>query len=212
VIDFNVWLLDKVASKDYVETRGKKRKFWLTVSDGLEKDKGLWLFKVGRQSTLENATEVLAAYLAAQMSIPCPIYRLASFNGEQGVASKLIGDENSGLILGNELLFKSNSGNYDKHKVWGNADHKVSIIQAAFDQHQVRSPDPRLLPNGDRMDGFDFFLGYLLFDAWIANQDRHHENWAVHLNPDAELELAPTFDHAAALASSLRIRSALKGC
>jgi hypothetical protein len=204
VIDFNVWPLDKVSSKDRVETRGKKKKFWVTVSDGAEKDRGLWLFKVGRQLTLENATEVLAAYLAKQIGIPCPIYRLATFKEEQGVASKLIGDEHAGLTLGNELLHQSNSGDYDKDKVWGNADHKISAIKATFDQHRVRSPDYQLLPNGDCMDGFDFFLGYLLFDAWIANQDRHHENWAVRRTTGAELELAPTFDHAAALASSLR--------
>jgi hypothetical protein len=31
----------------------------------------------------------------------------------------------------------------------------------------------------DWMDGFDLFCGYLLFDAWIANRDRHEENWCL---------------------------------
>jgi len=40
-----------------------------------------------------------------------------------------------------------------------------------------------------------------MLDAWIANQDRHHENWgALHLTL---LHLAPTFDHGAGLGRNL---------
>lgn len=38
-------------------------------------------------------------------------------------------------------------------------------------------------------------------DAWIANQDRHHENWAA--VRDDKLRLAPTFDHGASLARNI---------
>jgi len=37
-----------------------------------------------------------------------------------------------------------------------------------------------------------------LFDAWIANQDRHHENWGIITHKQC-IHLAPTFDHAASL-------------
>jgi len=51
------------------------------------------------------------------------------------------------------------------------------------------------------------FSGYLLLDAWIANQDRHHENWAALRAPSelasANLYLAPTYDHGASLARNL---------
>ena len=46
----------------------------------------------------------------------------------------------------------------------------------------------------------DVFVGYLMFDAWIANQDRHHENWALVVTPEATY-LAPSFDHASSLGS-----------
>jgi hypothetical protein len=67
----------------------------------------------------------------------------------------------------------------------------------------------------------DVFIGYVMLDAWIANQDRHHENWGaiqigdiyriIHkANPQVvnweqggRLRLAPTFDHGAALARNL---------
>lgn len=41
------------------------------------------------------------------------------------------------------------------------------------------------------------FVGYLMLDAWVGNQDRHHENWA--LMASGGLCLAPTYDHASSL-------------
>lgn len=41
-----------------------------------------------------------------------------------------------------------------------------------------------------------------MLDAWIANQDRHHENWAAVWDGE-KLNLAPTFDHGASLARNL---------
>lgn len=54
-------------------------------------------------------------------------------------------------------------------------------------------------------DGFDVFVGYLLLDALIANQDRHEQNWAV-LTPqltDQPERLAPSYDHASSLGFNL---------
>jgi hypothetical protein len=42
-------------------------------------------------------------------------------------------------------------------------------------------------------------VGYLLLDALIGNQDRHHQNWGLLKVPGAGLTLAPTFDHASSL-------------
>ena len=47
----------------------------------------------------------------------------------------------------------------------------------------------------DWMDGFDLFCAYLLFDAWIANRDRHEENWSIMAAPDGLIALAPSYDH-----------------
>jgi hypothetical protein len=48
----------------------------------------------------------------------------------------------------------------------------------------------------------DVFTGYVMLDAWIANQDRHHENWGAIVRPF--VTLAPTFDHGAGLGRNLR--------
>jgi len=48
----------------------------------------------------------------------------------------------------------------------------------------------------------DVFVGHILFDAWVANQDRHHENWGT-VVLGSQMHLAPTFDHASSLARNL---------
>ncbi|OPY65910.1 MAG: hypothetical protein A4E63_02769 [Syntrophorhabdus sp. PtaU1.Bin050] len=45
----------------------------------------------------------------------------------------------------------------------------------------------------------DVFTGYLMLDAWIANQDRHHENWGLILTGDSSIHLTPTYDHASSM-------------
>lgn len=59
--------------------------------------------------------------------------------------------------------------------------------------------------NESEMSGFDLFTGYLVFDAWIANTDRHAINWGVlSRNVDGRRFLAPSFDHGSALASGVQ--------
>ena len=51
-------------------------------------------------------------------------------------------------------------------------------------------------------DAIEVFAGYLVFDAWIANTDRHAVNWGVLTRDrDGGRALASTFDHGSALAS-----------
>lgn len=48
----------------------------------------------------------------------------------------------------------------------------------------------------------DVFIGYLMLDAWIANQDRHHENWSLVVTRDRAVHLAPSYDHASSLGAN----------
>jgi hypothetical protein len=43
-------------------------------------------------------------------------------------------------------------------------------------------------------------VGFLIFDGWIGNTDRHHANWGVIRSDGTENDrIAPTFDHASSL-------------
>jgi hypothetical protein len=109
------------------------------------------------------------------------------------------------LVLGNQLLLVLDPAyprqNHRKYAV------TAYTVDAVLNCVQKLAPPSwnwmAIVPSGIAT-ALDVFVGYVLLDAWIANQDRHHENWAAIALPDEkELRLAPTFDHGAGLARNL---------
>lgn len=104
------------------------------------------------------------------------------------------------LILGNVLLsraiesYPENPAN--KFKA---SQHTVAVVIETLDalKRPLDQYCQDLPPGVDT--AIDVFIGYVMLDALIANQDRHHENWGA-LKQKGELSLSPTFDHGAALA------------
>ncbi len=45
----------------------------------------------------------------------------------------------------------------------------------------------------------DLITGYLIFDTWIGNIDRHAKNWGIQTTLDGRSELLPTYDHGLSL-------------
>lgn len=81
-----------------------------------------------------------------------------------------------------------------------------------MDTHQLAQPthhSPKMGvqiegSNVGELDAFEVFCGYLMLDALISNQDRHHENWAILVDGDSGVRtLCPTYDHAACLGREL---------
>lgn len=56
------------------------------------------------------------------------------------------------------------------------------------------------------MTAVDVFAGYLVLDAWVANQDRHDRNWAVLERTDAPAprRLAASYDNTSSLGFNLQ--------
>ena len=94
-----------------------------------------------------------------------------------------------------------------KRKFWFRREHTVPVVAEAVSS--LRPPDPVWMgqcpPQIDSALGV--FLGYVLLDAWVANQDRHHQNWGCLLQMLSEgksrLTIAPSFDHASSLGREL---------
>ena len=93
----------------------------------------------------------------------------------------------------------------------GQAKYKIAAHTVEAVSRVVRSMETPLepwiavVPPGIE-SALDVFAGYIFMDAWIANQDRHHENWAGVMNCQSSgisVNLAPSFDHGAALARNL---------
>jgi hypothetical protein len=193
VIDVSEW--DIVAD----EPSGDEAKYWL-LRPGTEER---WLFKA---VTIKNGhvhgedwAEKAVAHLAGLLGVPCAKVEMASFQGTQGCMSadlRLAGHE---LQPGQLLLEQCQAPGY-VHQRGGRSHpgHSLDNIRMAL--------DGALPPPGCELPftatAFDVFAGYLVLDAWVANRDRHDNNWAV-LRPivmSAEpVRLCGSYDHASSL-------------
>ncbi|HEV2971134.1 MAG TPA: hypothetical protein VGY55_14265 [Pirellulales bacterium] len=103
--------------------------------------------------------------------------------------------------MGNQLLQETNPSYPDgsKYEVRG---HTVEAVAAVM---PTLKPPPAAYCGGlprEIDSALGVFAGYVMLDALIANQDRHHENWGA-LRDLSGIYLAPTFDHGASLARNV---------
>lgn len=195
VQDVSTWLVHSG------EVLGSKAKDWMRRGPAGD----LWLFKYRRGDAGDDWAEKVSERLASLLHLPHARVELATRDGRRGVISrdfrdlkgKFVGD----FVPANELMWRSDA-NYPKEQKRGTHQYTVSRSLAIIESLTVVAPtsgvdaDPAL-------DAADCFVGYLMFDAWIGNLDRHHENWGVlraTSSPETPVPiLAPSFDHAASL-------------
>lgn len=182
-----------------VEYLGTKAKFW--YRDGERQ----MLFKAEERGTGEDWAEKIACELCALLGLPHVHYEMAYDLDQQrpGVVCASCAPPPLALAHGNQLLLALDpaypAGAENRYR------SRAHTVDAVFEVVSLlRLPDPgwraHLPPPIQTADGI--FAGYLLLDAWIANQDRHHENWGAIWDGE-QLALAPSFDHGAALARNL---------
>src|SRR6266496_4341526 len=82
--------------------------------------------------------------------------------------------------------------------------HTVEAVSGCVAQLEIPAPEWLTRLPSDIRAALDVFTGYILLDALIANQDRHHGHWgAIRLQGEKTLRLAPSFDHGASLARNI---------
>jgi hypothetical protein len=164
-----------------IEPLGTKTKYWY--------DNSRKLFKAEDRDTGEDWAEKIACHLCELLNLPHVHYELADlYHGntreKRGVICENCATSPLSLILGNQCLFGLDP-NYpvkrDRYKV---REHTVCAVAEFLKQiespNDFRSED---VPSSNET-ALDIFVGYVMLDAWIANQDRHHENWGVLLDKD----------------------------
>jgi len=169
---------------------GSKAKMWLRSPND-----ELWLFKSvrGDAERAEDWPEKAASELAAAFVIPAARVELAVRDGERGVISLSV-TRGLDLVHGNELLFAQDP-QYEKDQPRPAEGYSLAAVRAAL----ADCAPPPGWPESD-WAAEDVFTGYLIFDALIANQDRHHENWAALVDVvKGTRALSPSFDHASSL-------------
>ena len=103
--------------------------------------------------------------------------------------------------MGNELLAEVHS-TYPDQQRYRAQDHTLGRIYSLLSSEEILLPLNWQSPSENIENAVDVFIGYLLLDVWIANQDRHHENWGI--IHDNGIYLAPTYDHAASMGQNER--------
>lgn len=178
------------------EQLGTKFKFWYS-----DKDYGHSLFKEGRPATGENCAEKIACELAELLGMPHAQYEFAQYKDKQGVISPILVTRGERLIHGNELLatFETDYGT-NQAKPYRQKEHTIRRVLGYF----RGSVDFVGAPSGfvqtkEISTALDVFVGYLMFDAWIANQDRHDQNWGLIRTSDGNSFLAPSYDHGSSM-------------
>jgi hypothetical protein len=184
VIDVTSW------RPSHEEAMGSKAKMWLTSPEG-----ELWLFKHvrGVEERAEDWPEKVASELAKVFGIPAAHVEFADRDGKRGVISLSI-TRGMDLVHGNELLFAQDP-QYEKTKRAPEYGYNLAAVSAA-----LADCSPPLDWPESEWTAADVFAGYLVFDALIANQDRHHENWGALIDLVKGVRaLSPSFDHASSL-------------
>lgn len=174
-----------------LEQLGTKQKFWFQ-----DPEVGLILFKVGRPGTGENWAEKVCCEICELLDIPHADYGLATWGGLQGVVTVSFVPDDGRLVFGNELLSKFID--YDEGKRYQARQHTVRVVMYVIGDSNVSMPMGWSAP-AQLKDAADVFVGYLMLDALVGNQDRHHENWGLISVPNQGVFFAPTFDHASSL-------------
>jgi hypothetical protein len=188
-----------------IEELGTKRKFWFRP---LVHDANGLLFKADERvaggsetvGTGEDWAEKIACEICSLLGIPHVQYELAveKQSGVSGVVCPNIALAPLTLVLGNQLLLERDASYpADDALKYGVRQHSIESVSRVLAK---LGPPPKEycenLPHGIE-SASDVFVGYVMLDALVANQDRHHQNWGA-LRGETSM-LAPTFDHGAGL-------------
>jgi hypothetical protein len=196
-LDVTAWTVEQP------EAGGGGQNRWLRDSQDRR-----WLYKATRinshngQPQGEDWAEKAVEELARLINVPTAHVEVAHVVRRGGVELGVVSrDLARGMDLQGGFMLLADVPGYRFRDELGrpprdHVGHTVTNVRLLLEGNGVRPPvgfAPSFLT------AFDVFAGFLVLDAWVGNQDRHEENWAVLRSPDGELSLAPSFDHGASL-------------
>ncbi len=198
-----------------VEFAGVDEKEWLAEARHAQAASRAdwWLFKsvkhgvvkapggavAGGYRRTDDRVEKIACELARLIDLPSAEIELAVRGSAEGLLSRNVMTEGAELQPADVMLseYPGYVSCAQDRKMKERPGHNLANIRELLSP--MFGPPDSLAAD---WPAFDVFAGYLVFDAWIANADRHAMNWAVLRTADTD-HLAKTFDHGSALGSGL---------
>jgi len=192
---YPIYTVSSLCSED-LEQLGNKPKYWYRDGDRR------MMFKAEFRGTGEDWAERVACEICLQLGIPHVHYELAydEYQKLPGVICENVAAKPYSLILGNQLLLERDpdypADQEHRYKV---SEHTVAAVLSVVAKLELPPEDScQQLPEGIST-ALGVFVGYVMLDALVANQDRHHQNWGA-VRRSTITRLAPSFDHGAGLA------------
>ena len=196
-----------------IETVGQSPTTWLQEPSMGSSSDFHWIFKpaaIHSNGTRQGGdwSEKICSELARLLGIPSAFVELAVWNGQEGSISKNVRpngyDMHSGRLWMNadpEVAYTSATSTKSKRVSGASPGYTIQNIETSL---MGSGPPPTHSPTS-QLSAFEVFAGYLLFDAIVANRDRHEDNWAV-LEPtigDEPARISPGYDYAGSLGYQL---------
>ena len=185
------------------EPGGSGENVWLSDPG----DSRSWLFKLVSmpqgQRQGQDWAEALASRLAALISVPTAQAEMAVRLGRPGSISLDLTPTGWSLHTGAVALQEVDVHIDPKSK----DGHSLGNIRRAL----ADCGAPPGFSGPASFGAYDVFAGFLVFDAWIANADRHEANWSLLHSAAGHRLLAASYDHAGALGAGLRDQARDRG-
>ncbi|WP_310430283.1 hypothetical protein [Chamaesiphon sp. VAR_48_metabat_135_sub] len=155
-------------------------------------DLGTVILKLDDESLNGAWVEKITYELAKLIDIPAATYEFAElFDGRRAIVSPNYLLPNHDERSGKSLL--------DTYFGQGNYSYTVDTVLTTIDVNQIEIPSNCNLPPQVKT-ATELLTGYLIFDYWIDNIDRHYENWGIQIDSiTGRRELLPTYDHGLSL-------------
>lgn len=173
MIDTSLWKRDIKS-----QASGTRTKFWL-FEPGINPDEATkYLFKMPTEATGGHWAEFVASKVGAMLGFHTAEVDLAINNGTVGTISKNFRLKTEELYEGGDL-FLAKFDDFDRHSLAHYELPHILEILSAYDLEKD-------------------FVAVPVFDALIANNDRHCDNWGVLSGPKG-IRLAPIYDNGSSL-------------
>ncbi|MDM5309696.1 HipA domain-containing protein [Peribacillus frigoritolerans] len=170
IMDISDWKIDET-----VIASGTREKFWLINPDNNKR----YLFKLPKEGTGEIWAEKVASEVGKMLKLETMDVTIAQYKGRNG------------LLLTNFI-------NYGEEEFFDGGD-LLKVVLEEFDPNNLQGYNIENIMTCLKQYNLEFqMVRVIMFDALIANQDRHCENWGVILK-DGKVRFSPIFDNGASL-------------
>ena len=181
---FEIYPVDDIQRQTVInrkESGGYLTKFWID-----HPQLGRSLVKLD-ESTAPGWSEKVAYELALLLKLPAARYELGVYQDRQAISISPDFKSSKLTYINGDTLIRNSVESYQ---------YNVANSFKALELNRVELPSDYQPPQGIS-DGADLFVGYLMLDALVANNDRHGANWEIAIDNRGNKTLAPVYDNGA---------------